>query len=76
MDSYEEFFDDYVTIMKKYKENPMDMSVLTDYAKYMGQYADMMQKFEQWEGEDLNTAELAYYAEVQARITKKLLEIA
>ena len=76
MDSYEKFFDEYVAIMKKYKENPTDMSILTDYATYMGQYADMMQKFEAWENEDLSKAELAYYIDVQARITKKLLEVA
>ena len=76
MDSYEAFFDDYVAIMKKYKENPTDLSILADYAKYMGQYADRMQKFEQWENEDLNAAELAYYVDVQAKITRKLLEIA
>lgn len=76
MDSYEEFFDEYVEIMKKYKENPSDMSILADYATYMGQYADMMQKFEKWENEDLNDAEMAYYLEVQTRISKKLLEAA
>ena len=76
MDSYEEFFDEYVAIMKKYKANPTDLSILSDYAKYMGQYADMMQKFEKWESEDLNTAEAAYYVDVQARITQKLLEVA
>lgn len=76
MDSYEKFFDEYVAIMKKYKENPMDMSILADYGKYMGQYAEMMQNFEKWENEDLNAAETAYYVDVQARITKKLLEVA
>lgn len=76
MDSYEEFFDEYVAFMKKYKANPTDLSLLTDYANYMSQYADMMQKFEKWENEDLNTAEAAYYVDVQARITKKLLEVA
>ena len=76
MDSYEAFFDEYVAIMKKYKENPTDLSILTDYASYMGQYADMMQKLEEWESKDLNTAEAAYYVDVQARITKKLLEVA
>lgn len=76
MDSYEAFFDEYVAIMKKYKANPTDMSILSDYATYMGQYADMMQNFETWENEDLNKAELAYYIDVQARIAKKLLEVA
>lgn len=74
MDSYEEFFDEYVEIMKKYKENPTDMSILASYTSYMGQYTEMMQKFEKWENEDLNDAEMAYYLEVQARISKKLME--
>jgi len=76
MDTYEKFFDEYVAIMKKYKANPTDMSILSDYAKYMGQYADMMQKLEKWENEDLNAAETAYYIDVQTRITQKLLEVA
>lgn len=76
MDSYEKFFDEYVAIMKKYKANPTDMSILADYANYMGQYADRMQQFEEWENEDLNMAEVAYYVEIQAKITKKLLEVA
>ncbi len=76
MDSYEKFFDEYVAIMKKYKNNPTDMSVLLDYTKYVGQYADMVQKFSDWEDEELNAAELNYYIEVQARVSKKLLEVA
>lgn len=76
MDSYEKFFDEYVAIMKKYADNPTDMSILSDYTKYMGQYADMMRKFEKWENEDLNLAETAYYIDVQARVSKKLLEVA
>ncbi len=76
MDSYEKFFDEYVAIMKKYANNPNDMSILGDYAKYMGKYAQMMEDFEKWESEDMNAAETAYYLEVQGRITKKLLEVA
>lgn len=33
MDSYEKFFDEYVAIMKKYANNPTDMSILADYSK-------------------------------------------
>lgn len=76
MDSYEKFFDEYVAIMKKYANNPSDMSILGDYTKYMGKYAEMMSDFEKWESEDMNAAETAYYLEVQGRITKKLLEVA
>lgn len=76
MDSYENFIDEYVDFMKKYTANPTDLSILTDYSDYMSKYSDFVTKFEKWENEDLNTAELAYYVDVQARVSKKLLEVA
>ena len=48
----------------------------SDYADYMSKYADFVKSFEKWNDEELNTAEIAYYGEVQARVSKKLLEIA
>ena len=75
MDSYEEFIDEYVSFMKKYNENPNDLGLLADYATYMSKYADFMEDFEQWEDEEMNTAETAYYIEVQARVNQKLLEV-
>lgn len=75
MDSYERFFDEYVVIMKKFADNPNDISILGDYSKYMKKYAEMMEEFEKWEDKDLNAAETAYYIEVQGRISKKLLEV-
>lgn len=76
MDSYEKFMDDYVSFMKKYSANPTDMGLLSDYANYMSKYTDMVRKFDKWESEDLNDTELAYYLDVQTRVTKKLLEVA
>ena len=68
--------DEYVAFMKKYSDNPSDVGLLADYTKYMSKYADMVEKFDKWESEDLNDAELAYYIDVQARVSKKLLEVA
>lgn len=48
----------------------------SDYADYMTKYSDMMQKLNDIKSEDLSTADLAYYNEVNARITKKLAEVA
>lgn len=77
MDSYEAFFDEYVTFMKKYaKSNGKDMNLLNDYTTYMSKYADTMTKFEALKEADMSAAEAAYYIEVQSRITKKLLEVA
>lgn len=76
MDSYEAFIDEYVAFMQKYSDNPSDLSLLADYAKYMSKYSDMADKFDKWESEDLNDAELAYYVDVQARVSQKLLAVA
>lgn len=76
MNSYEAFMDEYVAFMKKYSENPSDLDLLRDYASYMAKYSDLMQKFENWEDDDLNDAEMTYYLEVQMRVNQKLLEAA
>lgn len=76
MDSYEEFIDEYVEFMKKYKESDgKDVSLLSDYADYMRKYTEFAEDFEKWENEELTTAETAYYIEVQARVSQKLLEV-
>lgn len=77
MDSYEDFFDEYVAFMKKYAASDgSDLTLLTDYVAYMSKYADMMADLEAWDSTDMNTAETAYYIEVQSRINQKLLEVA
>ena len=76
MDSYEKFMNEYVAFMEKYKANSSDLSLLTDYADYMSKYAGFVEDFEKWEDEEMNTAETAYYIDVQARVSKKLLEVA
>ena len=76
MDSYEEFMDEYVAFMKKYSDNPSDLGLLADYAKFMSEYDDFVEDFEKWEDADLNTEETKYYIEVQSRVAQKLLEVA
>lgn len=76
MDAYEAFMDDYVEFMKKYQDNPTDLSLLADYAKFMSDYTDYSKEFAAWEDEDLNAAELEYYMDVLNRVNKKLLEVA
>lgn len=76
MDSYEEFFDKYCEFMKKYSNSDDVTSMLTDYTDYMTRYTETMKKMEAINQNDLSTAEVAYYTEVSARISQKLLEIA
>lgn len=76
MDSYEAFFDEYVEFMKKYSESNDVMSMLTDYTNYLSKYADVMKKLNSIDKSKLSAADAAYYTEVSARISKKLLEVA
>jgi len=76
MDSYEKVMNEYVDFMKKYLENPSDLTLLAAYMEYMSKYTEAMEDFEEWEETELNEAELAYYIEVQTRINQKLLEVA
>lgn len=74
MDSYEEFFDDYIAFMKKYSESSDTSALLSDYADYMQKYSEVMSKLDAVDEDELNSAELAYYTKIMSRITKKLSE--
>lgn len=76
MDSYESFMDEYIEFMQEYEDNPTDATLLAEYTDYLTKYSEYMEAFGKWEDEDLNDAELAYYLEVQTRVSKKLTEAA
>ena len=75
MDSYESFMMEYCDFMEKYNDDPANVSFLADYAEYMLKYAEFAEIFDKWESEDLNDTELAYYLQVQARVTARLAEV-
>lgn len=76
MDSYEAFFDEYCEFMKKYNESDDVTSMLADYTDYMTKYVEFMGKLDEVDEDELSTEEALYYAEVSARISKKILEVA
>ena len=75
LDSYEAFFVEYCSFMRKYMENPLDWSLLADYATYMTKYAEFMGKLDDIDEQDLSSEELAYYLEVNARISAMLADV-
>lgn len=75
MDSYEAFFDEYISFMNKYKESGYDASMLTDYTNYMNSYTETMKKISEIDTDSLSTADMLYYSEVNFRISSKLAEI-
>ena len=40
-DDYEAFVDDYIEVLKKYKANPSDMSILSEYSSMMSKASSM-----------------------------------
>lgn len=75
MDSYEAFYDKYCDVIKKYTKNPTDTHLLAEYTEMLTKSAEMTEKFEAWEDNELNNAELKYYLDVNNRIMQKLLEV-
>lgn len=76
MVAYESFYSEYCAFMKKYKENPTDMSILSEYTAMASKAVDMSSAFEEWDQSEMNSEELKYYLEVSARVTQMLAEIA
>lgn len=75
MDDYEKFIDEYIIFMKKYANSDgTDIQLLKDYNDYLKKYLEMIESFDKWKDKDLNTEESKYYVEVQARVSKKLLD--
>ena len=75
---YEAWVDTYVEFMGKYKDNPTDMSLISDYSKFIQQTAEWAEEAEKYQS-DLENASpeiLGEYVETLGRITKKIIEIA
>lgn len=75
LDSYEKFIDEYCEFMKKYNSSSDTLSMLKDYTDYMTQYGDMINKIKKIGDEEMSSEEAVYYAEVTARVSKKILEV-
>lgn len=75
MDSYEEFFNEYVEFMQSYMNSDDMAGMLIKYASMMSKYADMMDALDSIDESELSTADYAYYIEVTARITQNMAKI-
>jgi len=63
---YEAFADEYITFMKKYKANPTDASILTEYSEMMSKAADM----------EKNSKDCASDVKVAQRLSKIVAKMA
>lgn len=75
MDSYEEFYKEYVDFLKRYENSNNALGMITEYTDYLSKYAEMSEKLDALDTSELSEEETAYYMEVMARITKLLSEL-
>lgn len=76
MDSYEAFVDEYIAFMQKYETSSDASGMLMEYMNYMTKYADLTEKIENMEDQDMSDADYAYYTEVLLRCSQKMLQAA
>ncbi len=75
MDSYEEFFDEYAEFMKNYSSSDNPFSMLSDYMNFLNKYSEVSKALDSINENELSEADALYYAEVTARIYKKIYGI-
>lgn len=75
MDSYEAFYDEYCDIMKKYMENPTDLTIFSQYSECLEKAEEFDEKIDAIDEDSLTPEEDAYYLEVTGRVLAKMLEI-
>lgn len=77
MDSYETTINNYCDFMIEYNNaGPEDTaSMLADYTSYLQQYTETIDGLNSIDQDSLSAADLAYYIEVNGRISQRLLEV-
>lgn len=75
MDTYEAFYRDYCDLLKKYSQNPGDLTLLQEYMNMLTKVQEMDKAFDEWDQDDMNSEELKYYLEVHTRILQMLADV-
>lgn len=77
---YEDWTDSYIEFMKKYKDNPTNVTLLAEYGKFAAETAKWAERAEEYEDElengDFPPEVIEEYFSTLARITQKIAEIA
>ena len=76
MESYEAFFDEYVSFMQSVNEGNTSTETLLKYYEYLAKYEDMMNKLDAIDESELSYEEDLLYLDTLNRINQKLLEAA
>ena len=75
---YEVWVDTYIEFMEKYKDNPTDMSLISEYSEFIQQTAEWAEEAENYQSdlENVSPEILGEYMETLGRITEKLVKMA
>ncbi|MBE5854782.1 MAG: hypothetical protein E7297_05375 [Lachnospiraceae bacterium] len=75
LDEYEKYVDKYCDFMKKYYENPGDLTLLADYSDMVNQLSEYETALEKYDSSTMSTEDAAYYLEVTTRCTNKMANV-
>ena len=73
---YEEWVDQYIKVVKKYKSNPADLSILTEYTKLMTELSDWSSRADDVGDSIVDASDAAEYSAEIMRIAAKLAKAA
>lgn len=76
MDEYEAFFQEYCDFMKKFQEDPSNLSLMSEYVDVIKQYTEAVSALDATETNELTEDEILYYLDVTSRIEGMLAEVA
>ncbi len=77
LDDYEDWVDSYIEFMKKYKENPTDATLISEYAEFVSGTAEWSEKAKQYEDglKDMSPADVGEYTKRIGEILQKFNEL-
>ena len=77
LDDYENWVDSYIAFMKKYKENPTDTALISEYAEFAGDTAEWSEKAKQYEDglKNMSPADVTEYTKRIGEILQKFNEL-
>lgn len=71
---YEDWVDNYIAVLNKYKEDPTELSVLSDYSKMIADLADWTGRIEDVQDSIMDVDDAVEYSKEILRIAAKLAD--
>lgn len=75
VDDYEAFMNSYCDFMEKYQASSNPATMLVEYGKFVKEYAEWTQKYDDYESGDLSADDSAYLLAAQGRVLQRLSSI-